>query len=114
MKIDATPPLPDQVTVLIVGAGVTGLTAARQLVTVGHEVLVLDKGWNPGGRMATRKMGEASFDHGTTFLAPVGGQFAEALSTWGAIPHSVRSGGLPIRSSLRLVSKALAARRLAR
>jgi predicted NAD/FAD-dependent oxidoreductase len=75
-------PLPDRTAILIVGAGVTGLTAARALVAAGREVLVLDKGFNPGGRMATRRLGEASLDHGTTFLTAAGGKFTEAIGTW--------------------------------
>jgi predicted NAD/FAD-dependent oxidoreductase len=52
------------VRIVVVGAGLAGLTAARSLVAGGHDVLVLDKGRSPGGRMATRRIGGATFDHG--------------------------------------------------
>lgn len=56
--------------VLIVGAGVTGLTAARILRRHGRAVVVLDKGRSPGGRLATRRIDGARFDHGVGALQP--------------------------------------------
>jgi renalase len=40
--------------VLIVGAGMAGLSAAQELIKNGHQVIVLDKGRGVGGRMSTR------------------------------------------------------------
>ena len=54
--------------VLIVGAGISGLMAARELKKNGYQVLVLDKGRGLGGRMATRRMGGARLDHGAQFM----------------------------------------------
>lgn len=54
--------------VLVIGAGIAGLMAARRLRAAGREVLVLDKGRGVGGRMATRRIGEAVFDHGAQFF----------------------------------------------
>lgn len=56
--------------VLVVGAGLTGLTVARILQRHGREVLVLDKGRSPGGRLATRRIEGARFDHGLDGLQP--------------------------------------------
>lgn len=58
---------------VVVGAGLSGLMAARTLHDLGHEVTVLDKGRGLGGRMATRRIttpdGEtALFDHGAQFF----------------------------------------------
>lgn len=50
--------------VLVVGAGVAGLSAARDLKDAGIKVTLLDKSRAVGGRMATRRMGDATFDHG--------------------------------------------------
>ncbi|MDJ0955067.1 MAG: FAD-dependent oxidoreductase [Acidimicrobiia bacterium] len=50
--------------VIVIGAGMAGLTAARELGRAGITTLVLDKGRAPGGRMATRTIGSARFDHG--------------------------------------------------
>lgn len=53
--------------VVIVGAGMAGLTAARRLQRF-VDVVVLDKGRGVGGRLATRRVGDATFDHGAQFL----------------------------------------------
>ena len=54
--------------VLIVGAGMSGMAAASDLVRAGRKVLVVDKGRGIGGRMATRRVGDAVFDHGAQFI----------------------------------------------
>lgn len=49
---------------VIIGAGFSGLILARRLQQEKYEVLVLDKSKSVGGRMATRRDGDAGFDHG--------------------------------------------------
>ena len=70
----------------IVGAGVAGLACARGLARQGHEVVLLDKGRGPGGRMSTRRMqtalGEAQFDHGTQYFTIRDQGFREQVETW--------------------------------
>ena len=53
---------------IVVGAGIAGLVGARHLQQAGCAVTVLDKGRGVGGRMATRRMGEAVFDHGAQYF----------------------------------------------
>ncbi|HOS02415.1 MAG TPA: FAD-dependent oxidoreductase [Candidatus Hydrogenedentes bacterium] len=53
---------------LVIGAGVTGLLAARILKDRGKRTLVLEKSTGVGGRMATRRIDEAVFDHGAQFF----------------------------------------------
>lgn len=60
---------------IVVGAGVAGLCAARELVVAGRSVVVLDKGRGVGGRMATRRLGSAVFDHGAQFFTVRGRAF---------------------------------------
>ena len=56
-----------------------GLTAAADLQRAGCRVLVLDKGRGIGGRLASRRIGEASFDHGAQFITARTPRFAALL-----------------------------------
>ncbi len=60
---------------LIVGAGISGLSAARYLLQRGISVTVLDKARGVGGRMATRRIGTAIYDHGAQFFTVRDSQF---------------------------------------
>ena len=54
---------------LIVGAGLSGLVAARRLVDhYGAPVELVDKGRGVGGRLATRRMDGDRFDHGAQYF----------------------------------------------
>lgn len=61
--------------VVIVGAGIAGLVAARELIAAGVRVIVLEKGRGVGGRMATRRLGAAVCDHGAQFFTIRGRAF---------------------------------------
>ncbi len=67
---------------IVLGAGIAGLTAARELKDRGVEVLVLDKGRGVGGRMATRRIGEARFDHGAQFFTVRNERFEKMVRSW--------------------------------
>jgi len=54
---------------LIIGAGMTGLAAARELTAQGWEVTTLDKGRGVGGRMATRRIQDTRADHGAQYFS---------------------------------------------
>ncbi len=66
---------------IVVGAGLSGLTAARSLAG-DFEVVVLDKGRGVGGRMATRRIGAATLDHGAQFFTTHTAEFAEVVARW--------------------------------
>jgi predicted NAD/FAD-dependent oxidoreductase len=69
--------------VVVVGAGMAGLAAARRLSERGHEVTVMDKGRRPGGRLATRDLGGgARADHGAQFFTVRSDEFATAVDEW--------------------------------
>lgn len=55
--------------VLVIGAGMAGLIAAAELQRVGRSVRVLDKGRGVGGRLASRRIEGATFDHGAPGFA---------------------------------------------
>lgn len=74
-----TPSSPHGADILILGAGMAGLSAATVLQRAGRRVLVLDKGRSVGGRMATRRIGEAVFDHGAQFMTARSARFAATL-----------------------------------
>lgn len=70
--------------VLIVGAGLCGLVAARELRAAGRRVLLVDKGRGVGGRMATRRIDEAAFDHGAQCFAPRDPHVSALAEAWAA------------------------------
>ena len=57
----------DQYEFLIVGAGISGLSLARQFEKQGRNFLVVEKSKGVGGRMATRRGDGVLFDHGAQF-----------------------------------------------
>jgi len=66
--------------VIVVGAGLAGLTAATDLVAARHQVTVFDKGRGPGGRMATRRIGAATLDHGAQFFTVRSDEFGARIA----------------------------------
>lgn len=62
----------------VIGAGLTGAWIASALRSAGTDVLVLDKGRGPGGRLSLRRSDCGSFAHGCPL---------EAIATWaGTLP----------------------------
>ena len=55
--------------VAVVGAGLAGLAAARELAADGHEVVVLEKSRGLGGRLASRRAEGTVLDHGSPVIA---------------------------------------------
>ncbi|MBV8928843.1 MAG: FAD-dependent oxidoreductase, partial [Mycobacteriaceae bacterium] len=56
--------------VVVIGAGFAGLTAARDLARLGHEVLVLEGRDRVGGRSSTATIAGIPVDLGGTFVGP--------------------------------------------
>ncbi len=83
---------------IVVGGGISGLTAAMHLQTAGLSVVVLDKGYGLGGRLATRSLTpvdsadqrgvfDGVFDYGAQF-------FCVTDSRFGAWIEQLRAGGI--------------------
>jgi predicted NAD/FAD-dependent oxidoreductase len=68
--------------VLIVGAGLSGLVAARELLRRGHTVEVVDKGRSVGGRLATRRIGPGLADTGAQFFTVRSSAMQAMLHEW--------------------------------
>jgi len=60
----------------------SGLVAARELVAAGVDVTVVDKGRSVGGRLATRRIGDARLDHGAQFFTARTPAFQRRVDDW--------------------------------
>jgi monoamine oxidase len=61
---------PASVDVVVVGAGFAGLSAARELVRFGHDVVVMEGRDRVGGRSSTTTIAGSPVDLGGTFVGP--------------------------------------------
>ena len=68
--------------VLVIGAGIAGLTAARELRAAGRNVLVLEKSRGFGGRAATRRWDGLPVDHGAQFFTARSPEFRAQVDEW--------------------------------
>ena len=68
--------------VMVVGAGIAGLSAAQCLQTAGKRVCVLDKSRDVGGRMATRRTSELQCDHGAQYFTAQSPAFRAQVAAW--------------------------------
>lgn len=76
-------------TVVVVGAGIAGLACARSLRDGGADVVVLDRGSRPGGRLGLRRLGrgtdaERLVDVGASYAVPRATAFAALAESWRA------------------------------
>jgi len=54
--------------VIVIGAGVGGLAVAARLAVKGHDVLVLEQGQRPGGKLHTHRQDGFAFDTGPSLF----------------------------------------------
>nr|XP_043630854.1 lysine-specific histone demethylase 1 homolog 1 [Erigeron canadensis]XP_043630855.1 lysine-specific histone demethylase 1 homolog 1 [Erigeron canadensis]XP_043630856.1 lysine-specific histone demethylase 1 homolog 1 [Erigeron canadensis]XP_043630857.1 lysine-specific histone demethylase 1 homolog 1 [Erigeron canadensis] len=88
-------PEPSRGNVVVIGAGLAGLVAAKQLIFLGFKVVVLEGRMRPGGRVRTKKMtgGEcvAAADLGGSVLTGINGNPLGVLARQLGLPlHKVR------------------------
>ncbi len=69
-------------TVIVVGAGLSGVAAARTLRDAGVEVVVLDRGKRIGGRMASRRLDDRVVDTGASYFTVADPAFAAVVEDW--------------------------------
>lgn len=53
---------------IIIGAGISGLTLASRLKEQNKKIILLEKSAGVGGRIATRRSEDCTFDHGAQFI----------------------------------------------
>lgn len=79
----------DVLDVIVVGAGISGLVCARELVASGQRVLLLDKSRGLGGRCATRRMLGQPVDIGLSYYH---GDDPQLLAELARVPATVLPG----------------------
>ena len=79
-------PQPDsnRVDCVVIGAGLSGLSAAHMLQNHGQQVVVLDKGRGPGGRLSNRRFGGTVADHGAQYFTVRSEIFLKQVLDWEA------------------------------
>lgn len=94
----------DKGSVIVIGAGCAGLSAARQLRKKGYKVIVLEGRNRPGGRVHTERMSgppgwkkEAMTDLGGSILTGIDGNPLAVVCKQMKLPlHEIKSADVPI------------------
>lgn len=71
-----------QISVAIIGAGISGLSCATRLQKLGFEVEVYEKSRGVSGRMSTRNGDDWNADHGAQYFTARDPLFIEELNHW--------------------------------
>ncbi|KIL51436.1 deoxyribodipyrimidine photolyase [Jeotgalibacillus alimentarius] len=66
----------------IIGGGMSGLIAARDLQAAGHTVEIIEKSRSVGGRMATRRINDGQADHGAVYFTVRSDELKEEVKEW--------------------------------
>lgn len=80
--------------IIVIGAGLAGLSCAQELAAAGRHVVILEQSRGVGGRCATRRVRGQPVDHGLSFFHSDDPGFLSALET---VPAEERIEGWPRR-----------------
>ncbi len=95
--------------VAVVGAGLAGLAAARELVATGHEAVVFEKSRGLGGRLAARRVEGTVLDHGSRVVAaPAGSALRALVDGLGADDRVDRDDGIAFSAGATRLPKLMA------
>ena len=70
--------------IVVVGAGLSGVTCARTVAGAGLPVTLLERSRKPGGRMASRQLEGRRVDLGASYLTVSDERFAAVVDRWQA------------------------------
>lgn len=68
--------------VVVVGAGISGIACAQELRAGGLAIRVLDRGYHPGGRMASKRLSGRAVDLGASYLTATDRDFSRVVEDW--------------------------------
>lgn len=68
--------------IAVIGAGLSGLTAAQGLMQLGHEVTVYEKARGSGGRMASSRQQWGQLDMGAQYFTAKDPRFKRTVDEW--------------------------------
>jgi hypothetical protein len=68
--------------VIVVGAGIAGISCARALAEAGVAVLVLERGRQPGGRLASAECAGRPVDTGASYFTVSDDRFEKVVRDW--------------------------------
>ncbi|MBU3575220.1 NAD(P)/FAD-dependent oxidoreductase [Polynucleobacter sp. UK-Mo-2m-Kol15] len=68
--------------VAMIGAGIAGLSCARELVSSSISVDIFEKSRGPSGRMSTRRTQNGSVDHGAQYFTARDDRFIQEVQKW--------------------------------
>jgi renalase len=70
--------------IVVVGAGVSGVTCARTVAAAGLPVVVVERSRRPGGRMASRRVEGRRVDLGASYFTVSDDRFSSVVEQWEA------------------------------